>query len=61
MTGKTIDVLFSEETIAERVNEIAKEIAAEAVRRDPQRSTPGFADAVTATEQLMAGDFLELS
>ncbi len=39
----------------------AKEIAAEAVRRDPERSTPGFADAVTATEQLMAGDFLELS
>ncbi len=39
----------------------AKEIAAEAVRRDPDRSTPGFVDAVAATEQLMAGDFLELS
>ena len=39
----------------------AKEIAAEAVRRDPERATPGFADAVAATEQLMAGDFLELS
>ncbi len=39
----------------------AKEIAAEAVRRDPERTTPGFVDAVVATEQLMAGDFLELS
>ena len=39
----------------------AKEIAAEAVRRDPDRATPGFVDAVAATEQLMAGDFLELS
>ena len=39
----------------------AKEIAAEAVRRDPERATPGFVDAVAATELLMAGDFLELS
>ncbi len=39
----------------------AKEIATEAVRRDPERTTPGFIDAVAATEQLMAGDFLELS
>lgn len=40
---------------------IAKTIAAEAVARDPERSTPGFVDAVTATELLMSGDFLELS
>ena len=40
---------------------IAKTVAAEAVARDPERSTPGFVDAVTATEQLMSGDFLELS
>jgi len=39
----------------------AKTIAAEAVERDPERNTPGFADAVTATEQLTAGDYLELS
>ncbi|MFT4217717.1 MAG: ATP-dependent DNA helicase RecG [Micropruina sp.] len=39
----------------------AKQIASDAVQRDPDRSTPGFVDAVTATEQLMAGDFLELS
>jgi ATP-dependent DNA helicase RecG len=38
----------------------AKEVAAEAVRRDPEQRTPGFADAVTATELLTAGDWLEL-
>ncbi|MCW3157329.1 ATP-dependent DNA helicase RecG [Micropruina sonneratiae] len=39
----------------------AKTIAGRAVERDPGRTTPGFVDAVLATEQLMSGDFLELS
>ncbi len=37
----------------------ARELAVECVRRDPQRTTPGFADAVRATEVLSAGDWLE--
>ena len=39
----------------------AKAIAVQAVELDPGRDTPGFADAVTATELLSAGDWLELS
>lgn len=39
----------------------ARELAIEAVARDPKRSTPGFADAVRATEVLAAGDWLERS
>ena len=40
---------------------LAKGIATQAVERDPGCSTPGFKDAVTATELLVAGDWLELS
>ena len=40
---------------------LAKSIATQAVERDPDRTTPGFEDAVTATEQLASGDWLELS
>ena len=40
---------------------MAKTIASEAIERDPDRRTPGFVDAVTATELLSAGDWLELS
>ncbi|MFT3861545.1 ATP-dependent DNA helicase RecG [Micropruina sp.] len=39
----------------------AKTIAAQAVERDPQRTTPGFVDAVASIELLAAGDWLELS
>jgi ATP-dependent DNA helicase RecG len=39
----------------------AKAIAAEAVERDPERTTPGFIDAVQSIEMLAAGDWLELS
>jgi len=37
----------------------ARAVAEEAVRADPERATPGFADAVTYTEQLAGGDWLE--
>ncbi|MFZ1410378.1 MAG: ATP-dependent DNA helicase RecG [Micropruina sp.] len=40
---------------------LTKDLAAEAVRRDPECLTPGFADAVTQTERLSDGDWLELS
>lgn len=40
---------------------LAKDLAAEAVRRDPERETPGFADAVTQTELLADADWLERS
>ncbi len=40
---------------------LAKELAAEAVRRDPGREVPGFADAVTQTELLSGGDWIERS
>ncbi len=53
---RLLRVLEHAEVIAQ-----AKDIANDAVRRDPERTTPGFVDAVAATEQLMAGDFLELS
>ena len=53
---RLLRVLEHAEVIAQ-----AKDIATDAVRRDPERTTPGFVDAVAATEQLMAGDFLELS
>jgi len=39
----------------------ARELAIECVSRDPERTTPGFADAVRATELLAAGDWLEQS
>jgi ATP-dependent DNA helicase RecG len=39
----------------------ARELAIECVARDPQRTTPGFADAVRATELLSTGDWLERS
>lgn len=39
----------------------AKELAAECVAADPDLTTPGFADAVRATELLAAGDWLEHS
>ncbi|MFT4295345.1 MAG: ATP-dependent DNA helicase RecG [Micropruina sp.] len=53
---RLLRVLEHAEVIAQ-----AKQIAADAVQRDPDRTTPGFVDAVVATEQLMAGDYLELS
>ncbi len=37
----------------------ARELAVEAVARDPQLTTPGFADAVRATELLASPDWLE--
>ncbi len=40
---------------------VAKDLAAEAVRRDPGKETPGFADAVTQTELLADADWLERS
>ncbi len=39
----------------------AREIAEKAVLRDPERCVPGFADAVTYTEQLSGGDWIERS
>jgi ATP-dependent DNA helicase RecG len=39
----------------------ARELAIECVSRDPERTTPGFADAVRSTELLSAGDWLEQS
>jgi ATP-dependent DNA helicase RecG len=39
----------------------ARELALEAVSRDPDLTTPGFADAVRATNLLSAGDWLERS
>ncbi|MFP5416756.1 MAG: ATP-dependent DNA helicase RecG [Actinomycetes bacterium] len=39
----------------------AREIAEEAVRRDPACATPGFADAVTQTNLLSGGDWIERS
>lgn len=39
----------------------AKDLAAECVAADPDLTTPGFADAVRATELLAAGDWLEHS
>lgn len=39
----------------------AKAIATEAVERDPERTTPGFVDAVASIDLLAAGDWLELS
>jgi len=37
----------------------ARELAEEAVRRDPGLSTPGFVDAIRATERMSAGDWLD--
>ncbi|MFX4271136.1 ATP-dependent DNA helicase RecG [Propionibacteriaceae bacterium Y1685] len=37
---------------------IAREVAAEAVRRDPDQSEPGFADAVRHTELIASGEWL---
>lgn len=37
----------------------ARELAAECVARDPEVTTPGFADAIRATEQLASPDWLE--
>ena len=37
----------------------ARDLAAECVARDPGLTTPGFADAVRATELLASGDWLE--
>ena len=37
----------------------ARELAAECVARDPDLTTPGFADAVRATELLASPDWLE--
>jgi ATP-dependent DNA helicase RecG len=53
---RLLRVLDHAETIA-----AARELAIECVRRDPERTTPGFADAVRATELLTAGDWLERS
>ncbi len=39
----------------------ARELANQAVSRDPECATPGFADAVRATEQLASGDWMEQS
>nr|NLI50044.1 ATP-dependent DNA helicase RecG [Propionibacterium sp.] len=39
----------------------ARGIAERAVAADPDRATPGFADAVTATEQLSDGDWIDRS
>lgn len=39
----------------------ARELAAACVTRDPDCATPGFADAVRATEQVAAGDWIEHS
>ncbi len=39
----------------------ARELAEEAVRRDPGCETPGFVDAIRTTEQLSDGDWLERS
>ena len=38
---------------------LARRIADEAVRRDPDQATAGFADAVTQTERMAAADWLE--
>ncbi|HBX82827.1 MAG TPA: ATP-dependent DNA helicase RecG, partial [Propionibacteriaceae bacterium] len=38
---------------------LARRIADEAVRRDPDQVTAGFADAVTQTERMAAADWLE--
>lgn len=40
---------------------LARDLAIEAVSRDPGRAIPGFADAVRATELLTSGDWLEHS
>ena len=37
----------------------ARELAAECVARDPELTTPGFADAIRATELLASPDWLE--
>ena len=37
----------------------ARELAAECVARDPDLTTPGFADAIRATEMLASPDWLE--
>jgi ATP-dependent DNA helicase RecG len=37
----------------------ARDLAAECVARDPDHATPGFADAIRATELLASGDWLE--
>ncbi|MFV0451366.1 MAG: ATP-dependent DNA helicase RecG [Propioniciclava sp.] len=39
----------------------AREVAEEAVRRDPDRQTPGFGDAVTQTNLLADGDWIDRS
>ncbi len=39
----------------------AREIAERAVAEDPDCTTPGFADAITATEQLSGGEWIERS
>lgn len=53
-TLRLLRVLDHAEIIAQ-----ARELANECVRRDPGRTTPGFADAVRATEMLSVGDWLE--
>ena len=53
---RLLSVLAHADVIAQ-----AKAIAAEAVERDPERTTPGFIDAVQSIEMLAAGDWLELS
>ena len=53
---RLLSVLAHADVIAQ-----AKAIAAEAVERDPERTTPGFVDAVQSIEMLAAGDWLELS
>ncbi len=53
---RLLSVLAHADVIAQ-----AKTIAAQAIERDPERTTPGFRDAVTATELISAGDWLELS
>ena len=39
----------------------ARDLAEECVRRDPECTTPGFADAVRQTALLAEGDWLERS
>ena len=40
---------------------VAREIAEEALRRDPDLTTPGFADAVTQTNQLADAEWIDRS
>lgn len=53
---RLLRVLDHAEVIAQ-----AREIAEEVVARDPERAEPGFADAITYTEQLSSGDYIESS